>query len=73
MATPEELAAAGLPREVVDKAAAIAAARGEKVDALLKSLTGWTRQTVWNRFDGTYPHVIPADPAGGPREGHRRL
>ena len=68
MATPEELTAAGLPREVVDKAAAIAASRGEKVGELLKSLIGWTRQTVWNRFDGTYPHVIPADPAGGPEK-----
>ena len=65
MATPDELSAAGLPREVVDKVAANAAARGQQVGALLKSLTGWTRQTVWNRFDGTYPHVIPADPAGG--------
>src|SRR5271157_4589196 len=26
---------------------------------------GGTAKTVWNRFDGTYPHVIPADPAGG--------
>jgi thiol-disulfide isomerase/thioredoxin len=68
MATPEELTAAGLPREVVDKAAAIAASRGEKVGELIKSLTGWTRQTVWNRFDGIYPHVIPADPAGGPEK-----
>ena len=66
MATPDELAAAGLPRDVVDKVGAAAASRGEKVGALLKSLTGWTRQTVWNRFDGTFPHVIPADPADGP-------
>jgi thiol-disulfide isomerase/thioredoxin len=68
MATPEELAAAGLPRDVVDKVAAASASRGEKVGALVKSLNGWTRQTVWNRFDGTYPHVIPADPAGGPEK-----
>jgi thiol-disulfide isomerase/thioredoxin len=68
MATPEELTAAGLPRDVVDKAAALAASRGEKVDALIKSLAGWTRQTVWNRFDGTYPHVIPADPGTGPEK-----
>ncbi len=68
MATPEELAAAGLPRDVVEKVAAAASSRGGKVDALLKSLAGWTRQTVWSRFDGTYPHVIPADPAGGPEK-----
>ncbi len=65
MATPDELAAAGLPREVVEKVTATAAARGDQVGALLKSLAGWTKQTVWNRFDGTFPHVIPADPAGG--------
>jgi thiol-disulfide isomerase/thioredoxin len=68
MATPDELAAAGLPRDVVERVAAAAASRGEKVGALLKSLTGWTRQTVWNRFDGTYPHVIPADRAAGPEK-----
>jgi thiol-disulfide isomerase/thioredoxin len=68
MATPDELAAAGLPRDVVDKVAAASASRDDKINALLKSLTGWTRQTVWNRFDGTYPHVIPADPAGGPEK-----
>jgi len=28
-------------------------------------LVGWNRQTVWNRFDGTFPHVIPADPGNG--------
>ena len=66
MATPDELAAAGLPKDVVDKVAAAAASRGEKVGALLKWLAGWTRQTVWNRFDGTFPHVIPADPTDGP-------
>ena len=39
--------------------------RAEKVDALLKGLVGWNGQTVWNRFDGTFPHVIPADPSSG--------
>ena len=65
MATPEELAAAGVPKDVVDKVTAGAGKRDEAVEALQKSLTGWTAKTVWNRFDGTYPHVIPADPAGG--------
>ena len=55
-----------LPAKSSRRSAAAAAASGEKVGALLKSLIGWTRQTVWNRFDGTFPHVIPADPAGGP-------
>jgi len=65
MATPAELAAAGLPKEVVDKVAAAALQRAEQVAALQKQLGGWNNQTVWNRFDGTFPHVIPADAASG--------
>ncbi|HZW33883.1 MAG TPA: thiol-disulfide isomerase, partial [Isosphaeraceae bacterium] len=65
MATPAELAAAGVPKDVVAKVAAAAASRAEKVDALVKTLSGWNRQTIWNRFDGTFPHVIPADPSSG--------
>jgi thiol-disulfide isomerase/thioredoxin len=65
MATADELAGAGVPKEVVEKLSAAAARRGEMLDALHKSLAGWTAKTVWNRFDGTFPHVIPADPAGG--------
>ena len=39
--------------------------RDEQVAALQKSLVGWNRQTTWNRFDGTFPHVIPADTNAG--------
>ena len=65
MATPEELAAAGVPKDIVAKVAAAAPKRAELVAELRKKLVGWTKQTVWNRFDGTFPHVIPADPASG--------
>jgi thiol-disulfide isomerase/thioredoxin len=65
MATPAELASAGLPKEVVAKVAAAAEKRGEQVAALQKQLIGWNSQTVWNRFDGALPHVIPADAATG--------
>jgi len=65
MATQAELAAAGLPKEIVDKVAAAALQRAEQLAALQKQLTGWNNQTVWNRFDGTFPHVIPADAASG--------
>jgi thiol-disulfide isomerase/thioredoxin len=65
MATPAELAAAGVPKDVVAKVAAAAASRAEKVDALVKTMAGWNRQTIWNRFDGTFPHLIPADPSSG--------
>ncbi|APW62646.1 TlpA disulfide reductase family protein [Paludisphaera borealis] len=65
MATPEELKAAGVPDSVIAKVTADAPKRAEAVQALLKTLVGWTEKTVWNRFDGTLPHVIPADPATG--------
>ncbi len=47
------------------KVAAAAARRVDAVSALRKQLVGWNEQTVWNRFDGTLPHVIPADPSAG--------
>ncbi len=65
MATPEELKAAGLPREFVEKAQAALANRPAKLAELAKSLVGWSKATIWNRFDGTYPHLIPADPSVG--------
>src|SRR5690606_23955000 len=65
MATPDELKAAGVPESVVAKVTADAPKRPEAVQALLKSLVGWSDKTVWNRFDGTLPHVIPTDPATG--------
>jgi thiol-disulfide isomerase/thioredoxin len=63
MATAAELTEAGVPKDVVAKVAAKAEKRPEEVVALKKQLVGWTTQTIWNRFDGTFPHVIPADPA----------
>ena len=39
--------------------------RADVVADLQKKLIGWNKQTIWNRFDGTFPHVIPADPASG--------
>jgi thiol-disulfide isomerase/thioredoxin len=65
MATPAELAAAGVTKDVVSKVAAAAAKRPEELGELRKKLIGWNEQTVWNRFDGTFPHVIPADAASG--------
>ena len=65
MATPQELAAAGVPQAVIEKVTAGADKRAEALEAMQKTLTGWTPKTVWNRFDGTFPHVIPADAAAG--------
>jgi thiol-disulfide isomerase/thioredoxin len=65
MATPSELKAAGLPNDVIAKVTSAAAKRDEHVAELQKSLVGWNRQTTWNRFDGTFPHVIPADASAG--------
>ena len=65
MATPAELLEAGFPKDVADRVGASAAACAEKVSVLSKGLVGWNAQTVWNRFDGTFPHIIPAEPSGG--------
>jgi peroxiredoxin len=65
MATSAELTAAGVPPEIVAKVVAGADKRADQVAELHQKLVGWNKQTVWNRFDGTYPHVIPADPATG--------
>jgi len=65
MATTDELTAAGLPKEVVAKVAASAENRAVQVEALKKTLVGWDNQTIWNRFDGTYPRVIPAEASSG--------
>jgi thiol-disulfide isomerase/thioredoxin len=65
MATPAELAAAGVPKEIVAKIAAAGIKRAEAIAALQTNLIGWNKYTVWNRFDGTFPHVIPADAALG--------
>ncbi|MBX6315538.1 MAG: redoxin domain-containing protein [Isosphaeraceae bacterium] len=70
MATPAELEALGLPAGQVKQAAEAAANRRTAFDALRKTLfnAGWDGQTVWSRFDGTMPHVIPADAAPGLKE-----
>jgi thiol-disulfide isomerase/thioredoxin len=65
MASSTELAAAGVSKDVVDKIAAAAGTRAAAVEALRKKLVGWNKQTIWSRFDGTFPHVIPADPGSG--------
>jgi thiol-disulfide isomerase/thioredoxin len=65
MATPDDLTAAGVPKEIVAKVAAATARRNELVADLQTKLVGWNKQTIWNRFDGTFPHVIPVDPAAG--------
>jgi thiol-disulfide isomerase/thioredoxin len=61
MATPEELTALGVPPAEVERAEQARAGRVEAINALRKGLVGWGAQTAWQRFDGTMPHVIPAD------------
>jgi thiol-disulfide isomerase/thioredoxin len=65
MASAAELSESGVPKDVVAKVATAAEKRLEQLAALRKQLIGWNAQTIWNRFDGTFPHVIPADPAVG--------
>ncbi len=65
MATSAELTDAGMPKDVIEKISQAAEKRVEQLAGLQKHLIGWNAQTIWNRFDGTFPHVIPADPAVG--------
>jgi thiol-disulfide isomerase/thioredoxin len=65
IASADELQSLGLPKSFVDQAAAAQKAREEQIVALRKSLKGWDRATVWNRFDGMMPHSVPADSANG--------
>ncbi len=61
MATPEELTTIGLPKPVVESARSSATGRKDSIEAMRKKLIGWDGATVWSRFDGMLPHVIPAD------------
>lgn len=61
LATPEELAGLGLPDAAVQEAKERIAGLAQSFAALRKTLTGWDGSTVWSRFDGTMPHVIPSD------------
>jgi peroxiredoxin len=61
MATPDELTSLGVPAAQVDEAKKSAEGRIPVVVEMRKGLKGWDAQTSWSRFDGTLPHVIPAD------------
>jgi peroxiredoxin len=62
LATPEELAGIGVPKAVVDRFAKAGSSRKDQLIALQKNLKGWDATTTWSRFDGAFPHVMPADP-----------
>lgn len=61
IASPTELQAVGAPKSLVTKATSDATSRVAEVEKLQSNLTGWKKNTVWQRFDGTMPHVIPAE------------
>ena len=68
MATPEDLAGLGLSKDAIERTGIVAEAAGRqsKVNALIASLRGWEEgKTVWLRFDGAMPHLIPADDDNG--------
>jgi peroxiredoxin len=65
VATDEELAAAGLPKEVIAKVADAAGKRSEQVAALADAIKAGGEKAAWSKFDGTLPHALPADPAAG--------
>lgn len=65
MASPDELAALGVPGAEVARAKAGAAGRAVAVAALRKGLAGWDKSTAWLRTDAAMPHAIPADASAG--------
>jgi hypothetical protein len=65
LAAPEELEKLGIPKGEIEQVTVTSKKRAEQVNALIKGLVGWNTQTVWNRLDGTMPHLIPADAGSG--------
>jgi thiol-disulfide isomerase/thioredoxin len=65
LATPDELARLGVPKGEIDQVTAAASQRHDQTNELIKGLTGWKKEFVWNRLDGMMPHLIPADPDNG--------
>ncbi|SIO65291.1 Glutathione peroxidase, house-cleaning role in reducing lipid peroxides [Singulisphaera sp. GP187] len=63
LATPEELAALGIPTGTIKQVKESAANRVAEVKTILQNLKGWNSQTTWSRLDGMMPHLIPADPS----------
>ena len=61
MATPEEMAGVGAPESLIEQVKTAKAKRAAAFEALTKGLVGWDQKTHWQRFDGTMPHIIPAD------------
>src|SRR4051794_12260165 len=69
IATPNELTSVGIPQAEVDQLKTADAKRLDAIKALQKTLfgLGWSKSTVWNRFDcQSPPHLIPTDPSTGP-------
>ena len=69
LASPEELKTLGLPASAVEQAAKLASGRAGAIGPLRKELKGWDASSVWSRFDGSLPHVIPADTTPRARPG----
>jgi thiol-disulfide isomerase/thioredoxin len=65
LASPEELDKLGIPKGEIEQVTVTSKKRAEQVNALIKGLVGWNTQTVWNRLDGTMPHLIPAEAVSG--------
>src|SRR5262249_31140646 len=65
LATPDELEKLGIPKGEIEQITVSSKKRAEQVNGLIKGLVGWNTQTVWNRLDGTMPHLIPAEPGSG--------
>ncbi len=70
LATPDELAALGLPAGLVEQTRAASLRLKDDATAMADDLktAGWNKNTQWLRFDGLQPRIIPADAADGLKE-----
>jgi hypothetical protein len=66
-ATPEDLGGLGIPAEEIERVKTQTAQRKTWFNDLRAKLfqAGWNEKTVWLRFDGAMPRVIPRDAAPG--------
>lgn len=66
MLTPEDIRALGMPEDVTSQLLEQVGDTENKMRKILSASKGFTPQSKWLRFDGSYPHTIPAeDETGG--------
>ncbi|MEX0728218.1 MAG: redoxin domain-containing protein [Planctomycetaceae bacterium] len=66
--TPEDIRSLGLPEDVAGRLTEQTAGAEQKMRAALSEAKSLTPQSKWLRFDGSFPHTIPADDDTGGKD-----